>query len=441
MERSRYLFLQFYKCAISERKAGRDLRINSDDLGALLKQAGIQHVYPMICEALFGSEAAEETSNSFLDRAGVKAVKLTLRQAHMTAEFLKLYQYLAERNLHPIVMKGIICRSLYPHPEQRPSTDEDLLIPGELFDEYHKAFLEYGLTADSPAEKITKAPEVSYHNDMIYIELHTHAFPPDSKAYGELDRYFSDAEEHKIQQNIYGVPVYTLGYTDHLLYLLFHVYKHFLNCGIGIRQVSDILLYSVRYDDKIDWKYIVNCCRNTGMFEFCSAVYRIGDKYLLPDSLSLDLKRSWLSIQVDEEPLLNDMLSGGVYGTSSNDRLHSSNITLNAMEMSKKGNKPGVFNNTLLKTIFPSFRYMKSKYTYVSRFPFLIPVGWLHRITSYGIESIFHKSEGNNAADSMRIGRERVALLKKYRIIREGPATADKTEKVENKESKENFYD
>ena len=52
-------------------------------------------------------------------------------QLQKTMAFQNLYQGLLDRGFTPVVVKGILCRSLYPKPDLRPSADEDLLIRQE----------------------------------------------------------------------------------------------------------------------------------------------------------------------------------------------------------------------------------------------------------------------------------------------------------------------
>lgn len=422
MERIQIIFLELYRCALTDVKADADIgQLDDKDWNRLMRLSDLHHVCPMIYEALWDTSAACAAAAGTLDTFEDKALKLTLRQAHMSAEFLKLYQFLGHKGLHPAVLKGIICRSLYPNPEHRYSTDEDLFIPEDMFEEYNRAFLEYGLVVADPDifsdSGTPSSSEVSYCGKNIFIELHMSPFPPESEAYGDLNRFFADSLEHTVTQMIYGVPVHTLGYTDHLLYLLCHCYKHFLNCGIGIRQVSDIILYSLKFCEQIDWDHIVRCCRESDMFDFSCAVYRIGDRYLAPGGLHESLRNLWLASPIDENPLLLDILAGGIYGTSSLDRLHSSNFTLNAMGKSKGHHRKGILDSTVLRSLFPSVEYMKKRYRYVRRFPAFLPVGWLHRMAEYGYESILHHSDGSSASDAFRIGNERVKLMREYRIL------------------------
>ena len=50
------------------------------------------------------------------------------QQVSRTALFLSDEKELAHLGVQPLVMKGIVCRSLYPKPDLRTSGNEDLLI-------------------------------------------------------------------------------------------------------------------------------------------------------------------------------------------------------------------------------------------------------------------------------------------------------------------------
>ena len=379
----------------------------------LFSLAESHRVFPMIFEAVYPGQAAFWTNMPVLRRGKKKAEDQTCGQARMTAEFLKLYRFLEKRGLSPIAIKGIMCRRLYPNPEQRSSSDEDLLIPEEEFMKYHKAFIDYGLRVDDADIDIEKASEVSYYNDQVYIELHKSPFPPESKAYGDLNRYFKDVEKRKIAEEIYGVSVYTMEPSDHIFYQLCHAYKHFLNCGIGIRLVSDVVLFSMAHREQIDWELITERCHEIHAMDFASAIYRIGEKYLFGDRFPEFLKQVWHTETIDESPLLQDILAGGVYGTSSEDRLHSSNITLGKMESEKKGTD----SVSVIGMLFPRASSMKQRYPELASKPFLLPVYWLRRICSYAFHGVLRRKDGNAVTEAVRIGNERVSLMKSYRMI------------------------
>lgn len=115
---------------------------------------------------------------------------------------------------------------------------------------------------------------------------------------------------------------------------------------------------------------------------------------------------------MDAEPLLHDALCGGVYGSNSYTRLHSSTVTLNAVKASRIGEKSSV-----LRTVFPKRAYLERRYPYLKKRPYLLPVAWVQRIAHYAGEK--QSGADNSASGSIKLGKERIELMKRYGIIDE----------------------
>ena len=92
-------------------------------------------------------------------------------------------------------------------------------------------------------------------------------------------------------------------------------------------------------------------------------------------------------------------------------RIHSSNITLGAV--AAKGRYRSLAG--IFQSLFPSASYIKKMFPYVSRCPLLLPIGWLHRIFNYMVSS--KRDERLDALTTLKIGKERVELLRKYGVI------------------------
>lgn len=389
-------------CALQNEPAKYTTAPSKQEWDRLFHAAWEHSVLPLVAESVWSGPERLPHFEHY-------AKQLTIAQAEKTADFILLYDYLLSRGLSPQVMKGIILRNLYPKPELRPSADEDLLIRPEEFPQYHRAMLDYGLELVNSDEDIEKAHEVAYQNKEkhLYIEVHKTPFPPESGAYGDLNALFDGALDRRMTVTIYGQQFETLAPTDHLLYLICHAYKHFLHSGVGIRQVADMALFANTYGEDIDWEHIYQACRSVGIDTFTAALFRIAHKYLkmntIPDAFA--------HIEVDEQPLLEDILSGGLYGTSSLSRTHSSTITLGAVE-SSKGHK-----RSRLRTLFPPLSSLTRRFPYLRKYTFLIPVAWIQRIFIYLLELKHSKATDNNAIESIRLGNERVRLLEKYGII------------------------
>ncbi len=416
-------FLALLQAGIAGNKAvPRGKEGDPGDRDKVFHLAEIHAVYPIAAEAFMESAGPAGQVPESMAEIREKARSIVIHQAQKTADFLLFYEYLKKQGLHPLVMKGIICRNLYPQPEQRASVDEDLLINPAQFRRLHKAITDYGLSLADPKQDLETSDEISYKGktNHLYIEVHKTPFPRNSKAYGDLNRYFDKAferaEETEASETIYGTKFYTLEPSDHLLYLILHALKHFLYSGFGIRQVCDIILFSERYRDQIDWSRICAELEECRALEFTYAIYRIADKYLLTKNHIREYLSGRDFDAVDEAPLLEDILEGGLYGTVTMSRVHSSNMTLHAVEKGNSSEKKKRDGSTLLYSVFLPLKKMESHYPYLKKAPLLLPVAWAERIISYTRE-IKKQSSDNKITDTIRLGRERVRLLEKYHII------------------------
>lgn len=379
-----------------------------------LADLALQHkVLPLVCDAIHGLPGLSGTE--FLARLRKQSRQQIILQTRKSYDFLELYGKLRDSGVTPLVVKGIICRSLYPQPDHRPSSDEDLMIMPSQFALCHQVLTQYGLHTEASAAQLENDYEIPYRSaaSPLFIELHRHLFPPESEAYGDLNRFFDGAFENAVQETVDGIAVATLAPTDHLFYLIVHALKHFLHSGFGIRQVCDIILYANAWGNRVDWAKLMQQCRQIRAEYFAAAIFRIGQNYLVFDPEKACYPQQWRQLQVSEESLLRDILLGGVYGSASMSRQHSSNITLNAVAASKQNRKAG---NALLGSLFPPARKLESRYPWLKKNPWLLPVAWADRILRYGMET--RRSADNSAEEALKIGSERIALLEEYGIIR-----------------------
>lgn len=414
MERKDKLFLEALKASLKDEKVTWDFEIQSQDWLALFQTANIHQVLPMIYEAVYDCPAAQNTDRQLFRLFKKRTVQMVMLQTIKTSEFLQLFKYLQEAGVQPCVVKGIVCRNLYPKPDYRMSGDEDVLIPAEQFRLCHEVFLKYGMTPSEPGKDIDAAYEVPYGKagSPMYIELHKSLFPPDSDAYGEFNQFFDGVADRLIEIPVQGISISTMEYTDHLFYLICHSFKHFLHSGFGIRQVCDIVVFANTYGNRMDWQRVLQNCRAIHAELFTAALFQIGRKYLTFNPDQACYPDEWRGIQVDEAPMLEDLLASGIYGGSNMSRKHSSNMTLNAVSAQKRGKKSG---GNVLKTVFPSAKKLDSRFPYLKKHPYLLPIAWASRILKYRKES--GSMSGNDAAESIKIGNQRIDLMRQYGII------------------------
>jgi hypothetical protein len=375
--------------------------LTADQWRELFAMAAEHKVLPLIFEPAYPQVARLDPALAADTKRQVRlqVVAQTIR----TAEFLELYRALEEAGATPLVVKGIVCRQLYPRADHRPSADEDLWIPPEQYPLCHGVMTRLGLvTGETDANGVYEVP-YRRAGSSLYIELHKHLFPPGFRvADAEFNGFFSHAR-HVIEQ-IPGGSLRTLHPTDHMTYLLFHAFKHFLHSGFGIRQICDILLFAHRHGGAIDWERVRLSCRAIRAEKFAAALFAIGTRHL-----GFGPVGPWGSLYVDEKPLLQDVLCAGVYGSADLSRQHSSTITLEAVSTRKKA-PAGI-----LAAAFPTAKHLEGRYPWLKKQPWLLPVAWTSRMADYLRET--KRRPDSSLADALKIGTERVELLKRYDIL------------------------
>lgn len=390
-------FLHIAKAAIS----GGDLPAEKVDWPAIFTLANQQKLLPILFEAVRKMPAAEENVALFAVTKQ-QVIGQVLNQTVRSAEFADLYRKLRTVGLHPIVVKGQLCSRLYPLKDYRISADDDLYISDVEFMACHEQLLANGLTTDTPTDELATADEVSYtkNSSPLYIELHRHLFDSSEDAHDDLNHFFADLNPVEID-GFLAMPPH-----EHLLYLILHAYKHFVRSGIGLRQFCDIGLWARAYHGEIDWQRLHEQCESVHAATFAAAAFRIARDYL---GIDFDLPMPW-DASIDVEPLLHDTLCGGVYGSNDLTRLHSSTVTLNAVKASRTGEKSSV-----LSTVFPKREYLERRYPYLKKRPYLLPVAWVQRIAHYASEK--QSNPDNSASGSIKLGKERIELMKRYGIM------------------------
>ena len=392
--------------------------ISPEEWTQLFSLFDLHGILPMGYNAVYGCPAAK-TAETVLLPYKRRAMQSVMIQTVKTDEFLKLINSLKGEGVTLCVLKGIVCRSLYPLPDLRRSGDEDILVSSDGFFRLHDAMVRYGMYTEDDVN--SGDFEITYikKGSPLKIEVHTSLFSPDSQAYGHFNGLFDGICGRLITADVNGTHICTLGHTDHLLYLICHAFKHFIHSGVGIRQVCDIVLYANKFGAFIDWDCVWEKCRQIRADVFAEAVFCIGRQFLTFDPEKSGYIEHRKNRDADCDGLLEDILCAGIYGGSELSRKHSSNMTLNAFSAANKGKKAG---SGILSSIFLPLSEMRSRYkcTYLEKFPFLLPVAWAGRICKYGKEVIVSRCGGkhNGTSEAVRIGRKRIALMRKYDIIK-----------------------
>lgn len=407
MEAYEHQLLESLRAFLQQRPAALELT-EKQDWQRLWQLARQQKVLPMAADTLCPPLRAAGADGAMLRAVRQEAVGEMSAQIRRFSAFARLYEALLAAGCTPLLVKGAVCRAAYPKPDLRVSADEDLLVcPEDL------ARVRGVLDAQGWEARGADGAQVTACLDLgsgAYVELHRTLFPQGDRSYGSMNDCFTGAFDRKIQVQVEGRGYWTLCPQMHLLYLILHACKHFLHSGVGIRQVCDICLCACAWGEEIDWGVLRAQLRRVRAEVFAANLLEIGRRFLGFDVYPPQAER-WLEdigARLDCGALLEDLMAAGIYGSSSEERLHSSLITLGAAADGSDCHRI----RRVVRTIFPSRRALEGKYPYLREKPFLLPAAWTQRLVSYRA-----RADGAAARESLDIGARRVQLLKKYGII------------------------
>lgn len=334
-------------------------------------------------------------------------------QTKRTSNFLRLYKAFDREGIRPIVLKGLICRQMYGDLcDHRPSGDEDLYVSISEYEKAKNILLKcgYELAFGEDTEKqFKKMQEISFRHpdEKLHIELHLNLMGMDSDAHSKMSDYFRHVFENYREIEIHGVTVRAMSHQDHLLYLIFHAFKHFISGGFGVRQMLDILLYQEKYGTEINMEKLNHALKEFKLNTFFNDMIYLGNTYL-----GFDLNME--GITNCPQDLLDDVISAGVFGRTSEADLIAGR-TIEQAAGNYLRNKSGNTFTMIWKAIFPSRKYMLFNAPYLESKPWLLPVAWCRRWIKFIKKS--NSKDQKLAIQSVKISNQRMGLLKKYDLL------------------------
>lgn len=354
----------------------------------------------------------------------LKRIKLQVMSS--SAVSTKIYELVTELEKNGIeakVLKGMSLSHLYAIPECRTSCDTDILIPKNKENKAYDVMRALGYN-------ISPRTEYSHHGTCTHpsagtVELHTDLF---------FERitdiiFDSDDFDEKISQTesnftINGTTFKTLGITENLIYVTFHMIQHFIRSGTSIRQLYDILIYCKEYKDKIDQSEYFEYLRRFSYKGIYDVVMSCGVEYFGFEEAELMEFEKLPKDVVDE--FLTDVENGGWIGKGRDDgyaffRVYGNMKAKNDSSQGEKKYKKELKKyqrNRMLKSVFPDKERLIARYPYAKN-PFLRIFAWF-RWLGYGVSLLKQgelSSDVKTTDELTQSDKKRFDLFAKLNII------------------------
>mgnify|MGYP000271275518 CR=1 FL=1 len=404
-------FFQLLKSSLQHEKLQIQISPNYEEI---LKLASIHKVVPLIYESAYKTESFNKQDQNFMKHFKTTSMQIVYSQIQRSERFLQLYKQFNKAGMKILVFKGIILRELYPIPDERVSGDEDLLIERKDLQQAIEI-----LEVNNMERVLSDEEEADvYHyfckKTGLHLEIHTTLFGEKSTTNKNMEQIFTSVFQDVDTININNVYVHTFSIDKHFLYVICHAIKHFVSCGTGIRQICDISMYINKHYENINWDYIWKEINSLGYDTLLVNLLQIAIDYLGLDENKIVYPKNKKDYYINTEALIEDIMEGGIYGASTQARLNSANMSLDALN---KESKSKIQSN--LAAIFPKAENIKGRYKYLEKYPALLPVAWGSRIFTYTKERGSLSSVSATAKETIAVGNRRIDLLKEYKLIKE----------------------
>lgn len=304
-------------------------------------------------------------------------------------------QLLAEMNaagIPALLIKGNAQADCYAAPDSRMSGDTDLLIEPKN-EKRACAFMK--ANGFAVERRWTNGHhDVCHHPRLGCVELHVMLYDEivEDVWFGRMDgREF--VSEPAIEVATQDGSYRTLGYTDHMIFLMLHLIKHFIMTGMSLRMMLDVALFFSHHAERIDsarfWKMMESLKYGTIAQSILWAMVR----YCGIDATSIPGLCEACPEQVDM--ILDDLENGGWLGKIDEKAREEGWYEYNRQLLMKNRSKSQYLlfmlrwkTGAYLKALFPSRKTLAIRYPCVQKSVIVIPFVWVHRLIFRGSRAV-----------------------------------------------------
>ena len=256
--------------------------MNSADWEEIYQLARTQALLAITFDGVLSLPAELRPPRPLYLQWAAKVVQIEQSNLRLNEELPEVFMPYREAGLHPILLKGQGIATHYINPLHRQCGDIDVYIGKEGQPIANNILLRHG--AEAEGEASDKHASYSFHG--VHIENHRIILRINNPA---GNRYFQRLiqewyPQHAETREIHEYPVSLPPVTFNALYIFMHAFVHFLNSGIGLRQVCDwTRLLATRHED-IDKLLLEKYFRKVGLLRAAKAFGYIAVHYLgLPE--------------------------------------------------------------------------------------------------------------------------------------------------------------
>lgn len=175
---------------------------------------------------------------------------IEVRNKQLNLAVAQIIHYLDKHGVSTRLMKGQGCALLYPNPLHRQSGDIDLFVGHKQYEQAKTLIKAKGIEIEKES-----AYDAHFMWGNVPVELHWLEtklyYPGNDRVFQKICR--KEEWANPTTSEIGGQQVEMFNPTFNAFYVFVHLYHHFLQVGVGFRQVCDWMLLLKRNENEIKW--------------------------------------------------------------------------------------------------------------------------------------------------------------------------------------------
>lgn len=297
------------------------------------------------------------------EEAKNKAIRKTIL---MNAERNQLFDFLERQNIWHLPLKGVILCPMYPELGMRQMSDNDVLFDPSFRSMVRDWFESRGYMVKS----YELGNHDEYHKKPVYnFEMHTALFS--EEAHTKFFQYYASVKNrlHPVAGREFE---YAMTDEDFYVYMVVHIYKHYIGNGTGLRSLLDLCVYH-REKPNLDRRYLDREFEKIGILDFEREMRALALK-------TFANQPEPIAFTENEQKILYELMSNHTYGTIEN--VWRKQVKKTQPEGASI--TPVVKMKYFLTRLFPNKEHMekwcKSYAPFFFRNKWLMPVSYIWRI-------------------------------------------------------------
>ncbi len=254
MERSRKQLLELTRCGLWDDKPNIAIFDEGVDWAKVLqlsKEQTLSGLVSVAIEKLPSTLRPKRTETLRLHQIVSLNRQYRTHQVEVLGRLLEMVKRAGVER--PVLLKGLGVGLNYPDPSLRLCGDIDLYVGEE---NYHKVW--DFVCAELNIEKEESHSEHHFDFDFMETNIEIHQFATAPKSVVFQGREFvawakEQLEGDKVREvSIDGVLVYLPSYNFDFIFIFYHMWRHFLMGGVGLRQLCDWGCYVNAFSHRLD---------------------------------------------------------------------------------------------------------------------------------------------------------------------------------------------